>query len=136
MDEVRVGMAVRDASGKKLGKVSRVYPWGFEAVRRFWSPYQWVFRYGEVNRIDGDTVEVARGQDDLLLLAGGGLPESWRRQELPFGGSVPAAPAEVRVKTPQAAQETGPLSSEEERRSASAHAQPGAAVAATGHPHR
>jgi hypothetical protein len=135
-------MAVRDASGKRLGKVHRVYPWGFEVVRGFWSPYQWVFRHDEVIRLDGGTVEVARRQDDLQRLAAGELPETWRRQPLPFGrADVPSAPAEAHAA--EAALHSGlqsvAPSPEEERRSVETRGQAGAAtspVAATGNPHR
>jgi hypothetical protein len=81
---------------------------------------------------------VARRQDDLLLLAAGGLPESWKRQELPFGGSVPSAPAEARVaeKVLEHPQDTDHPSAEEERRSVLSRGQPGAPAAAAGHPQR
>jgi hypothetical protein len=93
---VRVGMTVRDAAGKTLGKVRRVYEWGFDAERGFWSPYQWVFKHDEVARIDGEVVEVARGPDDLKQLAAGELPGSWRRYTAPFGSaSIPGAPREA-----------------------------------------
>ena len=120
MEHLSVGMAVRDAGGQRLGKVARIYPWGFEVVRGFWSPYQWVFRHGEVTRIADGTVEVARRRDDLMRLAAGELPESWRGKPLPFGArSVPAAPAEARGAEKVLA--AGPadatrLSADEERR--------------------
>jgi hypothetical protein len=89
MDELRVGMTVRDAGGQRLGKVARIYPWGFEVVRGFWSPYQWVFRHDEVTRIaDDGTIDVARRRDDLMRLAAGELPESWRRAALTRGQSM------------------------------------------------
>lgn len=74
---LRPGLVVRDAAGNTLGKVRRVYPWGFEVVRGFWSPFQWVFRNDEVLRLDGELVEVARSPDDLQRLAAGELPASW-----------------------------------------------------------
>jgi hypothetical protein len=86
---VQVGMIVRDAAGNTLGKVRRVYPWGFEAGKGFWSPYQWVFRTEEVLRVGSGAVDVARGPDDLLRLANGELPSSWRRgTPAPEGGSA------------------------------------------------
>jgi hypothetical protein len=95
MDEgrgLRPGLIVRDAAGNTLGKVRRVYPWGFEAGKGFWSPYQWVFRNDEVLRLDGEAVEVTRSPDDLQRLAAGELPASWSR-----GTSA----AEDRPSTPQ-----------------------------------
>jgi hypothetical protein len=120
---VRAGMTVRDAAGKTLGKVTRVYAWGFEAERGFWSPYQWVFRHDEVARVEGGVVEVARGPADLQQLAAGKLPSSWRRYTPRFGSaSIPGAPGEARaaeqtVATPApAARQAGTrLSPEEER---------------------
>jgi hypothetical protein len=97
-DDIRVGMTVRDAAGTTLGKVRRVYPWGFEARRGLFSPYQWVIRRDEITGVDDGVVAVARRQDDLLRLAAGGLPESWRRYTPPMGGPpLPAAPAEARA---------------------------------------
>ena len=74
---LRPGLIVRDAAGNTLGKVRRVYPWGFE-VEKGWSASRWVFRNDEVLRLDGEGVEVARSPDDLQRLAAGELPSSWR----------------------------------------------------------
>lgn len=90
---VRSGLMVRDAAGNPLGKVRRVYPWGFEVGKGFWSPYQWVFRNEEVLRVASDVVEVARSPDDLQRLAAGGLPSSWRRGT-PDSEDLPATPQE------------------------------------------
>lgn len=76
---VRTGMTVKDGAGTPLGKVRRVYAWGFEVGSGFWSPREWVFRYDEVLRASGDVVEVSRRPDDLLRLSAGELPDSWRR---------------------------------------------------------
>ena len=98
MDGIRAGMTVKDATGKRLGKIQRIYPWGFEVVRGFWSPYQWVFRHHEVRRVADGTVEVARAQDDLQRLAAGGVPASWIEVRSPFGdGSILGAPGEARA---------------------------------------
>src|SRR5215212_12150348 len=93
---LRAGMTVRDAAGNTLGKVRRVYPWGFQVVRRFWQPYSWVFRHDEVTRVADDAVEVARKPDDLQRLAAGELPDSWSRGTPVFGGgTIPASPGEA-----------------------------------------
>ncbi len=86
---VQVGRTVLDADGRRLGKVTRCDAWGFEVVRGFWWPREWVVRYDEVLEVRGDQVRIARGQDDLLDLAAGRLPRSWRRPGMP----APLAPA-------------------------------------------
>jgi hypothetical protein len=80
---VRVGMMVRDADGRRLGRVTRCDPWGFEVVRGFFGPREWVIRYDEVLEVRGDELCVARSDEDLLELAAGRLPRSWRRDVLP-----------------------------------------------------
>lgn len=80
---VQVGMTVVDVDGRRLGKVTRRDPWGFEVVRGFWSPREWVVRYDEALEVRGGEVRIARGRDDLLELAAGRLPRSWRREALP-----------------------------------------------------
>jgi hypothetical protein len=133
MDEIRVGMTVRDAAGGRLGKVRRVYPWGFEVVRGFWSPYQWVFRHSEVVRVGDDSVDVARGPDDLQRLAAGGLPEGWGGGAPPFGERpIPSAPAEARgSRVAMLAAAAPPPSPGEEQPAAVADGEPAAAA----HPH-
>jgi hypothetical protein len=68
---VGVGMTVVDADGRRLGNVARCDPWGFEVVRGFWCPSEWVIRY--------DEVLVARSDEALFELADGRLPRTWRR---------------------------------------------------------
>ncbi len=59
MDErVKVCMLVRDADGKRLGRVSRCGEGAFEVVRRFWSPYEWVIRWDEVLDVRDGVVRV------------------------------------------------------------------------------
>jgi hypothetical protein len=76
---VGVGMTVVDADGRRLGKVARCDPWGFEVVRGFWCPSEWVIRYDEVLEVHGDEVRVARSDEALFELADGRLPRTWRR---------------------------------------------------------
>lgn len=91
-------MTVSDADGKRLGKVTRCDPWGFQVQRGFFSPYEWVIRYDEVVEISGDAVKVARADDALLELAAGQIPHSWKRVRSPgAAGSLPATPAEGRA---------------------------------------
>jgi len=80
---VQAGMTVVDADGRRLGKVRRCDPWGFEVVRGFWGPREWVIRYDEVLGVRGDEVRVARSDQDLVELAAGRLPRTWRREVLP-----------------------------------------------------
>jgi hypothetical protein len=96
MDErVKVGMLVRDADGKRLGRVSRLDEGAFEVVRRFWSPYEWAIRWDEVLDAKDGVVSVARSDDDLLELARGGLPHAWRRVRPPEAQEpIPATPSE------------------------------------------
>lgn len=102
MDErVKVGMSVVDEDGRRLGKVTRRDAWGFEVVRGFWSPSEWVIRWDEVLAVGPGQVSVARSERALLELAQGGMPESWSRGTPPLvaapstpGGRAPAgAPA-------------------------------------------
>jgi len=92
-DRVKVGMAVVDADGKRLGKVTRCDPWGIEVTRGFWSPLEWVILWDEVLDIEGGRVRVARGDDALLELAQGGMPESWRRGTPPLAAPAPRPPS-------------------------------------------
>ena len=76
---VHVGMVVRDADGRGLGKVTRCNAWGFEAVKGFWSPSEWVIRWDEVLEVAGGEVHVARSESALFELAAGKLPSTWSR---------------------------------------------------------
>lgn len=78
---VQVGMEVVDADGRRLGRVTRCDPLGFEVVRGFWSPREWVVGYAEVLEVRGNQVRIARSDRDLLDLAAGRLPHGRRREE-------------------------------------------------------
>src|SRR5690242_8705815 len=93
--KVRVGMAVVDADGKRLGKVTRCGPRAFEVIRRFWSPYEWVIRWDEVLDVKDGVVRVARCGDELIELAEGGLPHGWPHVQPDSGGPLPATPSEA-----------------------------------------
>ena len=80
---VQVGMTVVDADGRHLGKVTRCDRFGFEVVHGFWSPREWVVRYDEVADVRRGEVHIARSDRDLLDLAGGRLPRTWRRDASP-----------------------------------------------------
>ncbi len=81
MDErsVVVGMTVVDADGRRLGKVTRCDGLGFEVVRGFWCPSEWVIRYDEVLDVRGGEVHVARSDEALFELSAGGFPRIWKR---------------------------------------------------------
>ena len=97
MDGISVGMAVVDADGKRLGKVSACDRWGFEVRRGFWMPREWVILYDEVLGVDDGTVRVARSDQSLFELAGGGLPHAWAGVRSPeVEQPLPATPAEAR----------------------------------------
>jgi hypothetical protein len=92
---VKVGMLVRDADGKRLGRVKRCNAGAFEVVRRLWSPYEWGIRYDEVLDVSDGVVKVARSDDDLLELASGGLPHAWRAvRPAEAEHALPATPSE------------------------------------------
>ncbi|WP_242346334.1 hypothetical protein [Anaeromyxobacter terrae] len=95
---VRVGQRVRDLEGKSLGRVKHVYDWGFDAVKGlpvlFRSDY--VFRYDEVSGIRDGALVVARTNRDLIDLAAGEVPPSWRIRA-PLGLPRVATPPEARA---------------------------------------
>jgi hypothetical protein len=70
-------MAVVDVDGKKLGKVTRNDPWGFEVMQGLFSPRTWVIRWDEVLGVEGSKVRVARSDEALFELAAGRLPKTW-----------------------------------------------------------
>ncbi len=92
---VSVGQAVFDADGKRLGKVTRCDPWGFEVQRGFFGPRTWVIRYDEIVQLGAGSVRVARSDADLFELAAGELPHSWPRERASEGeADIPFAPGE------------------------------------------
>lgn len=94
---VRLGQHVRDLEGKPVGRVSRLFDWGFEVVKGFPILFRkgWVFRYDEVRGTRDGALVVARTESDLFQLARGELPASWRIPA-PAGFPTAAAPAEAR----------------------------------------
>ena len=96
---VRTGMTVRDADGRKLGRVRRCHPWGFEVASGLFGRREWVLRYEEVLDVEPGEVSVARSDDALFELAAGALPHAWRKVAPPFGEApLPSAPAEGDVE--------------------------------------
>ncbi len=97
LNGVRLGQRVRDADGKSLGKVTKLYEWGFEVTRGFPVLFRRdrVVRYDEVRGARDGALVVARSDRDLLDLAAGGVPRSWR---------VPAPPGYPSAATPSEAQ--------------------------------
>ncbi len=92
-DGVRVGQEVLDVQGKRLGRVTTLFDWGFEVARGFPILFRqsWVVRYDEVRGLRDGALVVARSDDDLLTLAAGGVPPSWR---------IPAPPSFPNIATP------------------------------------
>src|SRR5512133_3156036 len=71
LNGVRLGLRVRDADGKDLGKVTKLYAWGFEVTRGFPVLFRKdrVVRYDEVRGVREGALVVARSDRDLLELA-------------------------------------------------------------------
>lgn len=94
---VRKGLRVRDLEGHDLGRVTRCDEWGFEVEKGFPILFRQdlVARYDEVRHVRDGVVTLARTSHDLLDLAAGGMPISWR---VPTPPEFPAAatPAEAR----------------------------------------
>src|SRR5512133_3582751 len=99
LNGVRLGLRVRDADGKDLGKVTKLYAWGFEGTRGFPVLFRKdrVVRYDEVRGVREGALVIARSDRDLLELAAGGIPRSWR---------VPSPPGYPSAATPS---EAGPV---------------------------
>ncbi len=94
---VRIGQRVRDLDRKDLGRVTRVYPWGF-AVRKglpLLFRQDFVVRHDEVRGERDGALVVARSDADLLELAAGGMPRAWQ-VPAPPGFPYAATPAEAR----------------------------------------
>lgn len=91
---VSTGQPVRDLDGTSLGKVVRLYAWGFLARRGLFGR-EFVVRYDEVRAVRDGALVVARSARDLFDLAAGGVPDSWR---IPTPPPFPTAatPAEAR----------------------------------------
>jgi hypothetical protein len=95
---VRLGERVVDADGKALGKVTRLYPWGFVVTRGLpvLTRRDQVVRYDEVRGARDGALVVARSDRDLFELAAGGVPRSWRIAAPP-GYPATATPSEARL---------------------------------------
>lgn len=94
---VRIGQPVRDVDGKPLGRVTALYDWGFLAVKGIPLLFRQdrVVRYDEVRGERDGALVVARSERELLELAAGDLPETWR---------VPTPPGFPAAATPSEAQ--------------------------------
>ena len=94
---VRVGLKVQDLDGRKLGRVTRLYEWGFDIEKGL----PLVFRhditatYDEVRSVKDGVLVLARTDDTLLELAQGKLPKSWRAPETEKGFPTAATPREA-----------------------------------------
>ena len=95
---VRLGQRVRDAEGKDLGRVDRLYDEGFEVARGFPILFRRVevVRYEEVRGQRDGALVVARSGRDVFDLAEGGIPRSWR-VPAPPGYPAAATPSEARL---------------------------------------
>ncbi len=95
---VRLGQRVRDADGNDLGRVTTLYAWGFKATRGLpvLTRRDEVVRYDEVRGVRDGALVVARSGRDLLDLAAGGVPRSWRIPAPP-GYPAAATPSEARL---------------------------------------
>jgi hypothetical protein len=87
---VRKGQRVRSIDGEDLGRVTRLFDGGFAVLKGF--PILFgkdaVLRYDEIRGVRDGELIVARSDQDLLQLANGEIPASWR---LPVPQGFPAA---------------------------------------------
>ncbi len=94
---VRLGQSVRDLDGKDLGRVKALYEESFLAVKG--PPLLFrrdhVLRYDEVRGERDGALVVARSDRELLELARGELPATWR-VPVPPGFPSAATPSEAR----------------------------------------
>jgi hypothetical protein len=93
---VRLGQRVRDLDGNVLGRVTALYDWAFRVERGFPILFRRgvVAGYDEVRQARGEELVLARSSRDLLALARGELPPSWRPAAP--AGRPPATPSEAR----------------------------------------
>jgi hypothetical protein len=94
---VRLGQHVRDLDGTPLGRVKRLTAWGIEISKGFPILFRkdLVARYDEVRGVRDGELILARSSRDLLDLAMGELPPSWRIPA-PHEFPIAATPAEAR----------------------------------------
>src|SRR5689334_5187407 len=94
---VRLGQPVRDLDGTSLGRVVRLFEWGF-ATRRglpILSRGRHLLRYDEIRAVRDGALVVSRSARDLFELAAGEVPHAWR---IPTPAAFPTAatPSEAR----------------------------------------
>src|SRR5512140_2002539 len=93
---VRVGQPVRDLDGVSLGRVRRLFDWGFAASRGvLLFRRDFILRYDEVRAVRDGALVVARSRRDLFDLAAGGVPASWKIRA-PAAFPTTATPSEAR----------------------------------------
>jgi hypothetical protein len=98
---VRLGQRVVDVDGESLGRVDALYDAGFSVVKGLPLLFRsdFVARYDEVREVRGDDLVLARSKRDLLSLARGEIPPSWR-VAAPPGRPTAATPSEARPVPP------------------------------------
>jgi hypothetical protein len=94
---VRIGQPVRDLDDTSMGSVKRLFSWGFESRRGLPILFgrQFVVRYDELRGVRDGALVVSRSSRDLLDLAAGDVPPSWRITAPPEFPTV-ATPSEAR----------------------------------------
>jgi hypothetical protein len=97
LNGVRIGQPVRNLDGKDLGHVEALYDEAFLAVKGFPILFRRdsVIRYDEVRGERDGALVVARSDSELLELAAGRLPATWR-VPVPPGFPSAATPGEAR----------------------------------------
>jgi hypothetical protein len=99
---VRLGQRVLDVDGDSLGRVDALYEAGFSVVKGLPLLFRtdFVARYDEVREVRGADLVLARSKRDLLSLARGEIPPSWR-VSAPPGRPAAATPSEARPVAPR-----------------------------------
>lgn len=94
---MRIGQPVRDLDGQDLGRVKALYDDAFLVVKGFPILFRrdYVLRYEEVRGERDGALVVARSDRELLELARGELPATWR-VPVPPGFPAAATPGEAR----------------------------------------